>query len=185
MLRSSRIPPLLSRVTGDGIHTALLITSDGELLGSFCTNTNSKCSSASSSPLVKNKNVKSSGSSTDSTSSVSSSSASSSPLDKESIAALIAEVTSDYRRAGHELLLLNFDHPIHSTNANNSRRRGGRWNGTGRDDSGTSGMDTSVGAGPASSGATEQQVGDQPPPPQRDHGSILSCLLLEMEMVRF
>ena len=37
MLRASNIPPLLSRITGDGIHTALLVTSDGELLGSATT----------------------------------------------------------------------------------------------------------------------------------------------------
>lgn len=34
MIRSRRIPPLLSRITGDGVTAALLVTSDGELLGS-------------------------------------------------------------------------------------------------------------------------------------------------------
>eukprot|EP00978_Attheya_sp_CCMP212_P014002 scaffold35411_cov56-Attheya_sp.AAC.7 len=35
MIRSSRIPPVLSRICGGGIHAALLITMDGELLGSY------------------------------------------------------------------------------------------------------------------------------------------------------
>uniref|UniRef100_A0A7S2P5S0 Roadblock/LAMTOR2 domain-containing protein n=1 Tax=Leptocylindrus danicus TaxID=163516 RepID=A0A7S2P5S0_9STRA len=34
MIRARRIPPLLNRVLGDGITTALLLTGDGELLGS-------------------------------------------------------------------------------------------------------------------------------------------------------
>lgn len=33
MIRSGKIPPLLSRVCGDGIEAALLVTTDGELLG--------------------------------------------------------------------------------------------------------------------------------------------------------
>mmetsp|Transcript_6396 Transcript_6396/g.9052 ORF Transcript_6396/g.9052 Transcript_6396/m.9052 type:complete len:145 (-) Transcript_6396:208-642(-) len=34
MIRSCRIPPLLSRICGDGINAALVVTNDGELLGS-------------------------------------------------------------------------------------------------------------------------------------------------------
>mmetsp|Transcript_9797 Transcript_9797/g.13805 ORF Transcript_9797/g.13805 Transcript_9797/m.13805 type:complete len:144 (-) Transcript_9797:142-573(-) len=34
MIRSCRIPPLLSRICGDGIDAALVVTNDGELLGS-------------------------------------------------------------------------------------------------------------------------------------------------------
>mmetsp|Transcript_45662 Transcript_45662/g.55404 ORF Transcript_45662/g.55404 Transcript_45662/m.55404 type:complete len:157 (+) Transcript_45662:156-626(+) len=33
LIRASRIPPLLSQITGNGIKYCLLITSDGELLG--------------------------------------------------------------------------------------------------------------------------------------------------------
>jgi len=33
MIRSCRIPPMLSRICGDGIEAALLVTIDGELLG--------------------------------------------------------------------------------------------------------------------------------------------------------
>ena len=33
MIRSCHIPPLLSRICGDGIQAALLVTTDGELLG--------------------------------------------------------------------------------------------------------------------------------------------------------
>lgn len=33
MIRSRRIPPMLSRICGDGIQASLLVTVDGELLG--------------------------------------------------------------------------------------------------------------------------------------------------------
>lgn len=33
MIRSCRIPPMLSRICGDGVEAALLVTTDGELLG--------------------------------------------------------------------------------------------------------------------------------------------------------
>ena len=33
MIRSSQIPPLLHRITGNGIKSAMLVTGDGELLG--------------------------------------------------------------------------------------------------------------------------------------------------------
>lgn len=34
MIRSRQVPPLLKRICGDGIRTASIITSEGELLGS-------------------------------------------------------------------------------------------------------------------------------------------------------
>ena len=34
MIRSRQVPPLLSRICGDGIQSASIMTSDGELLGS-------------------------------------------------------------------------------------------------------------------------------------------------------
>ena len=81
MLRASRIPPLLSRILGDGMDGAMLLTSDGELLGSAFT--------TSSIHDINNKNE---------------SSSSSFVLDAASMGALVAEVTNDYARAGRELL---------------------------------------------------------------------------------
>ncbi len=74
MLRASNIPPLLSRITGDGIHTALLVTADGELLGSSCTSPD--CNQYQEDSYVAN------------------------------VGSLLAEVTSEYKRAGNEISLI-------------------------------------------------------------------------------
>lgn len=74
MLRASNIPPLLSRITGDGIHTALLVTSDGELLGSSCNS--SDCNKYKDDSYVAN------------------------------VGSLLAEVTSEYKRAGNDISLI-------------------------------------------------------------------------------
>ena len=194
MLRSSRISPLLSRITGDGIHTALLITSDGELLGSASLTNSNAAGTTKSKPAPSTFDSSSkptiSSSSTASTSSLSSSRPSSPPLDKESVAALIAEVTSDYHRAGQELLLMNF-HPNNANTANTAnhyqrRARGGRLQNSVREISstmspvtvGNSSTVTSVGVDQVGSVQSQAQS-----PSQRDQGSILSCLLLEMDMV--
>lgn len=218
MLRSSRIPPLLSRITGDGIHTALLITSDGELLGSSSipmstspqssNHTNGNHSSNTKSILPNQQQQQqqqqlpsTAYSSTASTSSISSSPPSelSPPLDNESIAALIAEVTSDYRRAGHDLLLLNVGSTssnLPGSNSKHDRQRGGGHNvnqgGTseywgGSIDGSNHGLTAVGGNGP---GGPPGQ-GGVPEHHNRDENggtvdpsniTILSCLLLEMEM---
>ena len=77
MIRARRIPPLLDRILGDGITTALLLTGDGELLGSATLD----AESSSSSSEVK--------------------------LDTSSLGALVAEVARDYIRAGTDLLTQN------------------------------------------------------------------------------
>ena len=74
MLRASNIPPLLSRITGDGIHTALLVTSDGELLGS--SGTSSDCVTKKDDTYFAN------------------------------VGSLLAEVTSEYKRAGNDISLI-------------------------------------------------------------------------------
>jgi len=84
MLRSRHIPPVLSRVTGDGIHTALLLTADGDLLGAYTTK--------SSPPDLSDEAQVTKEAGND--------------LDVASISALVAEVTGDYKRAGHELSFL-------------------------------------------------------------------------------
>lgn len=123
MLRASQIPPLLSRILGDGIDGAMLLTSDGELLGSAFANT--------SNPMKANrKNSNPNTSSTNHNINLDYSSAPTSmgsilgktlqdsleselgdnrdshydPLDAASIGALVAEVAGDYARAGRELL---------------------------------------------------------------------------------
>ena len=82
MLRASRIPPLLSRIIGDGIDGAMLLTSDGELLGSSFLEDNPVNDHNGHENLPG-----------------------SNPLDKASMGALIAEVAGDYVRAGRELLV--------------------------------------------------------------------------------
>jgi len=104
MIRSRNIPPLLSRITGDGINAALLVTADGELLGS----SSDAVGGPSSSPIDQN-----------AAASISSlpipedhlttgpnspnPNAPSDRLDHSAIGALVAEVAADYRRLGTEL----------------------------------------------------------------------------------
>mmetsp|Transcript_10745 Transcript_10745/g.14485 ORF Transcript_10745/g.14485 Transcript_10745/m.14485 type:complete len:189 (+) Transcript_10745:111-677(+) len=95
MIRSRRIPPLLSRICNDGIHSALLVTSDGELLGSYneredTTTTTTAPSSPSSSPPTQSTN-----------------NAIADQLDMAAIGALISEVAGDYLKLGNELQLLD------------------------------------------------------------------------------
>jgi len=99
MLRARRVPPLLSRITGNGIHTVLLVTSDGELLGSTTTVQQSSAQSGEKSVSNNNSTVLPGG------------------LDLASIGSLVAEVATDYKRAGNELSLL---HGIKAVSAMNS-----------------------------------------------------------------
>jgi len=81
MIRSTRIPPILNRICDDTIHSALLVTADGELLGA----STRKCS-PSLFPA----------SSSDSSSLASSTSA------IENLGTLIADIAVDYQRLGEE-----------------------------------------------------------------------------------
>ena len=107
MIRSRNIQPLLSRITGDGINSALLVTADGALLGSS--------SDADQPPATA-----SSAAATAATGSAAAAGAASLPdeggganpnapadqqhrLDYAAIGALVAEVAADYQRLGIEL----------------------------------------------------------------------------------
>uniref|UniRef100_A0A7S2EBN6 Roadblock/LAMTOR2 domain-containing protein n=1 Tax=Trieres chinensis TaxID=1514140 RepID=A0A7S2EBN6_TRICV len=91
MIRSRRIPPLLSRVTGDGITSALLVTSDGELLGTS-TAASSLPGGAFQAEEKENPNSPDSAEL---------------PIDMAAVGALVAEVAADYHRLGNELQLLD------------------------------------------------------------------------------
>ena len=82
MIRSCRIPPILNRVCDDVIHSALLVTADGELLGA-----STKKSSASLFTASEG-------------STSSSPSASSGAI--ENLGTLIADIAVDYHRLGEE-----------------------------------------------------------------------------------
>lgn len=136
MLRASNIPPLLSRITGDGIHTALLVTSDGELLGS----------SSTSSYYSDNNNI-------------------------ASVGSLIAEVASEYKRAGNDLSIilrrLKGTAASTSTSTNNSNSSSSTANATPLTQS-TGGTSTNR---PTNGGARGSTTGAAP----------LKCLIVEFE----
>ena len=99
MIRSRNIQPLLSRITGDGINAALLVTADGALLGSS--------SEADQPPAPA-----SSAAATAAAPSDEGAGAAANPnapadqqhrLDYAAIGALVAEVAADYQRLGIEL----------------------------------------------------------------------------------
>lgn len=96
MIRSRNIQPLLSRITGDGINAALLVTADGALLGSSSDTdqppaTGSAAAAAASPPdqgTGANPNAPAE---------------QQHRLDYAAIGALVAEVAADYQRLGIEL----------------------------------------------------------------------------------
>lgn len=87
MIRSCRIPPILNRVCDDVIHSAFLVTADGELLGS----------STKKSTLALFPPNATEGSPTSSSSTVA----------VENLGTLIADIAVDYQRLGEEYLGLD------------------------------------------------------------------------------
>lgn len=79
MIRSCRIPPILNRVCDDVIHSALLVTADGELLGA----STKKSSASLFTPPSEGASSTSSGA-------------------IENLGTLIADIAVDYHRLGEE-----------------------------------------------------------------------------------
>ncbi|KAL3781165.1 hypothetical protein HJC23_008067 [Cyclotella cryptica] len=129
MIRSRSIATVLSRATGEGIHAVLLIDADGELLGSYgsppppppqthepdntvagiSTPTSSSRGGTVSTPTIIPSSSNGSTMNNNSTNN-------DWPLDAASIGALMSEVTGDYRRLGEELVLLDPQNGVRSTN---------------------------------------------------------------------
>mmetsp|Transcript_13319 Transcript_13319/g.17457 ORF Transcript_13319/g.17457 Transcript_13319/m.17457 type:complete len:167 (+) Transcript_13319:46-546(+) len=82
MIRARRVPPLLSRILGDGIYSVMLLTGEGELLGDASTERSKK--------QHEGENIEDD--------------IEEEQLDVASVGALISEVAADYARAGRELL---------------------------------------------------------------------------------
>jgi hypothetical protein len=80
MIRSCRIPPILNRICDDVIHTALLVTADGELLGA----STKKSSASLFTPPAEGV------------------SASTTSGAIENLGTLIADIAVDYHRLGEE-----------------------------------------------------------------------------------
>ena len=103
MIRSRNIQPLLSRITGDGINAALLVTADGALLGS---------SSEADQPPAPASSAAATANAAAAAPSDEGAGAAANPnapadqqhrLDYAAIGALVAEVAADYQRLGIEL----------------------------------------------------------------------------------
>lgn len=130
MIRSSRIPPLLDKICTDGIVSSLLISKDGELLGSSTINAaEAAMATTTSTPKIAVTGISHNettfpkstpggqGAIEDGHNMItigSSSAASSSPtlpswvnMNPSDIGALIAEVVEDYKQLGYELSLLD------------------------------------------------------------------------------
>ena len=113
MIRSRNIPPLLSRITGDGIDVSLLVTVDGELLGSSSDATGDQppapaaalaaepSTSATVDPPANN------AATTDPNPNAPADAVSFGGLDHASIGSLVAEAAADYHRLGAELYHLD------------------------------------------------------------------------------
>lgn len=97
MIRSRNIQPLLSRITGDGINAALLVTADGALLGSS--------SDADQPPAATATGAAAPAAAPDEATGANPNAPADQQhrLDYAAIGALVAEVAADYQRLGIEL----------------------------------------------------------------------------------
>lgn len=105
MIRSCRIPPILNRICDDVVHSALLVTADGELLGaSTKRSTSSLFPPASTSTLASSSASASASAPEGGGAGVSSSAspASSAAGAIENLGTLIADIAVDYQRLGEE-----------------------------------------------------------------------------------
>ena len=96
MIRSRNIQPLLSRITGDGINAALLVTADGALLGSS-SDADQLPATASAAAAADSPPDEGAGANPNAPAEQQHS------LDYAAIGALMAEVAADYQRLGIEL----------------------------------------------------------------------------------
>ena len=98
MIRSRNIQPLLSRITGDGINAALLVTADGALLGSS-SDADQPPAAASSAAAAAAASLPDEGGGANPNAPADQQHR----LDYAAIGALVAEVAADYQRLGIEL----------------------------------------------------------------------------------
>ena len=88
MIRSCRIPPILNRICDDVIHSAFLVTADGELLGSSTKKPNPSGLSSNSHEVAA-------------------ATATSTSTAIENLGTLIADIAVDYQRLGEEYIGLD------------------------------------------------------------------------------
>jgi len=196
MIRSSRIPLILDKICTDGISMSLLISKDGELLGSSTTRGSiqqqqqlqqsmeeSTLNSKINVPTSKNNELPN-------------------PSD---VAALIAEVIQDYKRLGCELALLDPSFMPSVSSSNNNVSPGSNVDNTAASTSavavGSSGNSSTatVSSSIERDGADKKQTGsdegnlvgktdsskiikENKNEGHRDKGR-LNCLIMEMDMV--
>jgi hypothetical protein len=168
MIRSRSIPTVLSRATGDGIHSILLIDADGELLGSYGNPPPPPPQTDDGTGTPTSARPPSSAVSTPTTvpSSSNTTSVQWPPLDAASIGALISEVAGDYRRMGEELWLL--DPNQHSRQSSMSDKEGGGGQGGGQQpqqqdgdsmgDDGGKGETSQTGKGDKDKGSADSRI---------------------------
>ena len=97
MIRSRNIQPLLSRITGDGINAALLVTADGALLGSSSDADQPPATASSAAATAATGSDEGAGANPNAPADQQH------RLDYAAIGALVAEVAADYQRLGIEL----------------------------------------------------------------------------------
>lgn len=201
MIRSSRIPPLLDRICTDGIVSSLLISKDGELLGS---STNKETAVSPPSPPLSASPSPAAPVMTDN---VDTTDSNEFPLpwtkmNPSDVGAIIAEVVQDYQRLGCELALLDppssgigIDVGIGNVTTSNATSNEG--NGSGGDRDGSNGT-TNITSNSSSKQQQEKQqmsssetsnVGNDANKIKDANGSHrergrLNCLIMEFDLVR-
>lgn len=199
MIRSSRIPLILDKICTDGISMSLLISKDGELLGSSTTRGSIQQQQHQQSMEESTSNTKIN---------VPSSKNNELPMSNinpSDVAALIAEVIQDYKRLGCELALLDPSFMPSVSSSNNNVSSGSNVDNTAASTSavavGSSGNSSTatVSSSIERDGADKKQTGsdegnlvgktdtskiikENKNEGHRDKGR-LNCLIMEMDMV--
>ena len=167
MIRSRSIPTLLSRATGDGIHSILLIDAAGELLGSY---------GNPPPPLHQGDN---------NVSGIPQSENNQWPLDAASIGALISQVAGDYRRMGDELLLLDPQYDSRRQSSNLSGADGTKEGGGQDGESQQAQQDASSAGGESEGdmGVSEASAPKSGKDKNPDTGTNMKSLVIELDYV--
>ncbi|CAB9502684.1 expressed unknown protein [Seminavis robusta] len=113
MIRSCRIPPILNRICDDVIHTSLLVTADGELLGA---STKRSSSSLFGPPPDGNTTTTTTPNNNINNSTINTSGA------IENLGTLIADIAVDYHRLGEEYAGIDQGATTRSNNNSNSNK---------------------------------------------------------------
>lgn len=167
MIRSTRIPPILNRICDDVVHSALLVTADGELLGA----STKRSTSSLFPPTTNNTSNNSTATTADHHNDM-----------MDNLGTLIADIAVDYQRLGEEYVGIENNSNGGTSSSSSLQQQQQQQNQMSR---GSSGNSSSAGNNANTMTTTSNtSVGNNTNTATiNTHGkSQLQCLLVELEL---